>query len=93
MIEYGVTAGALTAYNDQLCEPISALVLRNRGSGPFGLLNMVNDRCGGKFDDIDDVIPEAERREFMATYQAAAGFARDALNVASPTIPAGASVD
>ena len=72
--------------------PVSALVLRNRGAGPFGLLNMVNDRCGGDFDDIDDVIPAAERRDFMGAYQSAAGFARDALNNAAPTIAAGAKV-
>ena len=50
---------------------------------------MVNDRCGGDFEDIDDVIPQAEREEFMAKYKAAAGFARDCLNVAPPTIAAG----
>jgi 2-polyprenyl-6-methoxyphenol hydroxylase-like FAD-dependent oxidoreductase len=33
--------------------PVSALVLRNRGAGPFGLLGLVDERCGGVFDDID----------------------------------------
>jgi hypothetical protein len=56
---------------------ISALVLRNRAAGPLGLFNMANDRCGGEFDAIDDVIPEAERKDFMAKYKSAAGFARD----------------
>lgn len=88
-LEHGVNEAALQAYNNQLCAPISALVLRNRGAGPFGLLNMVNDRCGGEFASIDDVIPEAERVDFMAKYQSAAGFARDELNVAEPTIAAG----
>ncbi len=56
---------------------------------------MVNDRCGGVFDHIDDVITAAERQDFMAKYKAAAGFARDSLNAAPPTIVAGArlSVD
>ena len=88
-LEHGVGAAALAAYNDLLCAPISALVLRNRGAGPFGLLNMVNDRCGGEFDEIDTVIPETERKEFMAKYQSAAGFARDTLNAAAPTIARG----
>ena len=44
------------------------------------------------FDDIDAVIPAEERSAFMARYQAAAGFARDALNEAPQTIPAGAKV-
>ena len=86
LMEHGVTADALAAYNAELCEPVSALILRNRGAGPFGLLNMVNDRCGGEFENIDDVIPQDERDEFMARYKSAAGFARDALNSAPPTI-------
>jgi 2-polyprenyl-6-methoxyphenol hydroxylase-like FAD-dependent oxidoreductase len=73
-----------------LCEEISALVLRNRGSGPFGLLNLLDHRCGGVFDDIDDVIPRAEREEFMSRYKAAAGFAIDKLNAAPSIIEPGA---
>ena len=87
-----VGAAALAAFDADLCQPVSEIVLRNRGAGPFGLLNMVNDRCGGAFEDIDDVIPRAEREDFMAKYKAAAGFARDSLNAAPPTIPAGASL-
>ncbi|MFZ5965349.1 flavin-dependent oxidoreductase [Thalassococcus sp. BH17M4-6] len=92
MIDHGVTDAALAAYDRQLCEPVSALVLRNRGAGPFGLLNLLDDRCGGLFDDIDAVIPAAERAEFMAKYKAAAGLAIDHLNSAAPTIPKGAKV-
>jgi len=90
MVEHGVTPEALAAFDDKLCGPISQLVLRNRGAGPFGLLNMVDDRCGGTFDNIDDIIPPAERAEFMAGYKAAAGFAIETLNKAPPTIPHGA---
>ncbi len=90
MVEHGVTEAALAAYDDKLCGPISQLVLRNRGAGPFGLLNMVDERCGGTFGNIDDVIPPAERAEFMAGYKAAAGFAIESLNKASRTIPDGA---
>jgi 2-polyprenyl-6-methoxyphenol hydroxylase-like FAD-dependent oxidoreductase len=85
-LEHGVTQAALQAYNNLLCKPISELVLRNREAGPFGLLNMVNERCDGEFECIDEVIPASERSDFMAKYQAAAGFARDTLNGASPTI-------
>ena len=91
-IEYGVNASALAAYNDQLCRPVSEVVLRNRGAGPFGLLNLVNERCGGEFDNIDTVVPRDEREEFMARYKAAAGFARDTLNAAPPTIAPGLMV-
>lgn len=92
MVEHGVTPEALGAYDDKLCGPISQLILRNRGAGPFGLLNIVDERCGGTFDNIDDVIPPQERAEFMAGYKAAAGFAIEKLNKAPRTIPAGAQV-
>ncbi len=66
--------------------------MRNRGAGPFGLLNMVEERCGGQFDAIDEVIPAEERAAFMLAYQQAAGFAKDRLNVAPRTIPEGATL-
>ncbi|HPD91266.1 MAG TPA: flavin-dependent oxidoreductase [Pararhodobacter sp.] len=90
LVAEGVTTAALAAYDAALCGPVSQLILRNRGAGPFGLLNLVDDRCGGAFDDIDTVIPPAERAAFMAGYKAAAGFAIETLNAAAPTIPAGA---
>ena len=92
MIEHGVTTEALQAYDQKLCAEISAVVLRNRGAGPFGLLNLLDERCGGVFDDIDAVIPAQEREEFMSRYRAAAGFAKDQLNAASPMIAPGARV-
>jgi 5-methylphenazine-1-carboxylate 1-monooxygenase len=92
MIEHGATVEALAAYDKALCGPISQLILRNRGAGPFGLLNLVDERCGGTFDDIDEVIPPEERASFMAGYKAAAGFAIEKLNAAPPTIAPGAKV-
>jgi len=92
MLEHGVNAKALSAYDTRLCPEISPLVLRNRGAGPFGLLNLLDDRCGGVFDNIDDVIPQAERDEFMLRYKQAAGFAAEKLNAAASIIPPGASV-
>ena len=91
-LSHGVNRAALAAYDAQLCQAVSDVVLRNRGAGPFGLLDMVNDRCGGEFDDIDDIVSPTERSDFMAKYKAAAGFARDTLNAAPPTIPPGARV-
>ena len=89
-LEHGLTPDALAAYDAQLCQPVSELVLRNRGAGPFGLLNLVDERCGGVFDDINSIIPQAERDAFMAGYKAAAGFAIERLNASPPTIAPGA---
>jgi 2-polyprenyl-6-methoxyphenol hydroxylase-like FAD-dependent oxidoreductase len=87
LLAHGVTPAALQDYDAKLCKDVSALVLRNRGAGPFGLLNLLDDRCGGVFDDIEAVIPRAERDEFMRGYRAAAGFAMDKLNASPPILP------
>ncbi|MEO9780108.1 MAG: flavin-dependent oxidoreductase [Sedimentitalea sp.] len=92
IIEHGVTPAALVAYDDTLCGPVSELILRNRGAGPFGLLDLVDERCGGEFDDIDTVITADERAAFMADYKRAAGFAIERLNAAPPMIAKGAKV-
>ncbi|MEP7314289.1 MAG: flavin-dependent oxidoreductase [Pseudomonadota bacterium] len=92
MCELGATPQALARYNATLCGPISKLILRNRGAGPFGLLNILDERCGGKFHNIDDVIPPEERVAFMADYKAAAGFAIESLNRAPPIIEPGSRV-
>jgi 5-methylphenazine-1-carboxylate 1-monooxygenase len=92
MLEHGVNSRALRAYDSQLCAEISQVILRNRGAGPFGLLNLLDDRCGGVFDNIDDVIPKVERDEFMLRYKIAAGFAAEKLNASASIIPAGAKV-
>ena len=92
MVEVGATPAALARYDATLCKDISAVILRNRGAGPFGLLNIVDERCGGTFDSIDDVVSPAERQDFMGRYKAAAGFAKDRLNAAGPTIAPGARV-
>jgi 2-polyprenyl-6-methoxyphenol hydroxylase-like FAD-dependent oxidoreductase len=92
MLDHGVTPAALAAYDEKLCAPVSAVQTRNRGAGPFGLLNLLDERCGGVFEDIDAVIPPEERAAFMAGYKTAAGFAMEALNAAPPTIQPGARV-
>ncbi|WP_136637136.1 flavin-dependent oxidoreductase [Pseudooceanicola onchidii] len=92
MIDHGVTPDAIAAYDAELCDKVSALVLRNRGAGPFALLNVIDDRCGGQFDRIDDVVPPEERDEIMGAYKKAAGFAIQTLNAAGPTIAPGATV-
>jgi 5-methylphenazine-1-carboxylate 1-monooxygenase len=92
LVAQGLGPDALQAYDQKLCADISALVLRNRGAGPFGILGLVDERCAGVFDHIDEVIPAAEREAFMARYKAAAGFAIETLNAAPATITPGARV-
>ena len=92
LLLYGMSSDALKAYDEGLCESIAKVVLRNRNDGPFGLLTLVEERCGGVFDNIDDVITESERVEFMAQYKTAAGFAMETVNNAAPIIEKGAKL-
>ena len=92
ILEHGLTPDALTAYEARLHADISALVLRNRGAGPVAILGTVDERCGGVFDEIDDVIQREEIESFMARYKAAAGFAVETLNAAPRTLPEGATL-
>jgi 2-polyprenyl-6-methoxyphenol hydroxylase-like FAD-dependent oxidoreductase len=89
-LDQGVNVEALQTYDGKLCDEISAVVLRNRGAGPFGILNIVDERCGSVFDDINEVMTAQEMAAFMAGYKQAAGYAIDTLNASPPTIPAGA---
>ena len=68
----------------------TGIILANRGSGPDAVMQLVEDRCGGVFDNIEDVIPKQELADHAAGYKATAGFAIDALNARSPLIPEGA---
>ena len=89
LVDHGLGPDALAAYDAKMCGPISQLILRNRGAGPFGLLNLVDERCGGEFDDIDAVIAPEERAAFMSGYKAAAGLAIEQLNKAPPILAPG----
>ena len=90
LLAHGLSPAALAAYEADLHAPVSELVLRNRQAGPFGMLDIVDARCGGHFEDIEDVFPASERAAFMAGYKAAAGFDIEKLNASAPIIAPGA---
>lgn len=83
--QQGVGPAALDAYQARLLETVNELILRNRGAGPVAILGVVDERCGGVFDEIEEIVPRAEIEGFMARYKAAAGFAVETLN-AAPSI-------
>lgn len=72
-------------------QPNAVRELYELGIG-LGLLNLRDERCGGLFDDVDAVIPAAERDAFMSRYKAAAGFAMETLNSSPPIVAPGARV-
>jgi len=86
-LEHGVGPQALKLYENEMLEGINQLIIRNRGAGPIGILGIVEERCGGIFQNIEDVIPLSEIEDYMSRYKSAAGFAIESLNNAPPTIP------
>ena len=86
---HGVTPQALETYEAEVRPRTTAVGLANRGSGPDAVMQMVEDRCGGVFDQIDEVIPRADLAAHAEHYKRLAGFSVDVLNARPPIIPAG----
>ncbi|MCV2887518.1 flavin-dependent oxidoreductase [Ruegeria aquimaris] len=93
LLEHGITPKALAAYEAEVRPVTTAVGQANRaGGGPDGVLQRVEDLCGGEFDDIDTVIPRAELAAHAARYKSIAGFSIEELNARPRTIAQGARI-
>ena len=88
LLEHGATGQALTAYEAEIRPVVNKVVLANRGSGPDAILQIVEDRCGGVFGQIEDVISRRDLADHAAKYKRLAGLDIEALNARAPTIAA-----
>ena len=88
MLDLGLTPQALEAYERKVRPAMEKLILANRGSGPDAIMQIVEDRCGGTFDHIDDVISQDELQKHAEKYKALAGFSIEALNERPSILPA-----
>lgn len=86
--ERGIGPAALEAYEDDRRPATARIVLANRGNGPDQIMQIVEERCEGVFDDIEDVLSHAEREARAREYKALAGFGVDDLNARAPIVPA-----
>lgn len=82
---HGVTREALQAYEVEMRPRAEGILRANRGAGPDAVMQMVEDRCGGVFNDIEDVIPRAELAAHAEKYKRLSGFSIEVLN-AQPAI-------
>lgn len=89
-LDHGLTETALQTYEDEMRPLTNKMVMTNRGAGPDQILNVVEERCGGQFDDIHDVIPHAEMATHAATYKRIAGFGIEETNTRADIVPEGA---
>lgn len=66
---------------EQARRPATARLLEmTRATGPERVMVLAHERAPDGFDDIEDVLPLAERERIAADYKRAAGFHPDALN-------------
>ncbi|WP_425044478.1 flavin-dependent oxidoreductase [Primorskyibacter sp. S87] len=94
LVQHGLTPQALEAYEAKVRPIATAVGNANRaGGGPDGVLQQVEDLCGGDFVSIDDVIPHADLAAHAEKYKKTAGFSIQELNARPRTIPIGAKIN
>ncbi len=90
LLDHGLTEAALLAYEAEMRPAATQIGRANRsGKGPDAVLQQVEDLCGGAFDTIESVLPQAELAAHAARYKAISGFSIEALNAQPRTIPEG----
>ncbi|MDK3017784.1 flavin-dependent oxidoreductase [Pseudodonghicola flavimaris] len=88
LLEHGPSVAALQAYEAEMRPLTTAVGLANRaGGGPDAVLQWIEDRCGGDFERIEDVIPMEDLAAHAARFKSIAGFSVEALNAKPPIIP------
>jgi len=61
----------------------------NRGGGPEGVIDAVEERAPDGFNNIDDVLPFEQRKAIVRGYAGAAGFAQSQVNTTQVNTSAG----
>ena len=67
---------ALQAYESIRRPATAAIVHANRGNGPEQVMQLAHERAPDGFDDIDAVVPLAERQRIADRYRQITGFGR-----------------
>lgn len=80
LLQHPDPAAALRAYDAERRPKVSAIVLANRGNGPEQVMQLVEERAPGGFDDIADVASQVELQAIADRYKQIAGFDKDTLN-------------
>ena len=83
----GLNEKVIYAYEDEMRPLTERTILANRGQGPGYIMEIVEQKCGGNFEKIEDVLSQEEMAAFASKYKATAGFPVDNLNASPPIIP------
>ena len=76
----GVNEKALLNYEREMLPLTAKITLANRNSGPDALLQVVENRCEGSFNDIQEIISQQELEAHSAKYKSVAGLNIEKLN-------------
>ena len=71
---------ALWAYEQERLPPTAQIVRMNRGGGPEGVIDAVEQRAPDGFTNIDDVLSYEERKAIVRGYASTAGYAQQQVN-------------
>ena len=74
---------ALQEYEAERLPRTAGIVLRHRMNGPEQVMQIAHERAPNRFNDIDQVIPFAEREAMSLRYKRLAGFDPQALQAAA----------
>lgn len=78
--DLGTSEAALAAYEAERRPITTRITLANRANGPDQVMELVEQRCGGVFSDIRDVLSEAELHGTAQSYKDLVGTDVNALN-------------
>ena len=67
-------------YEKEMLPVTAKITLANRNSGPDALLQVVEDRCKGTFNDVQEIISQNELEAHSEKYKSVAGLNIDKLN-------------
>ena len=79
-LKYGINQFALKEYQNEILPLANNIILTNRKAGSDAILQMVEDLCGGEFNNIEDVISLNQLSEHSKKYKKVAGFSIKELN-------------
>ncbi|OUX45265.1 MAG: hypothetical protein CBE31_00110, partial [Rhodobacterales bacterium TMED271] len=76
----GTNEKALLNYEKEMLPLTTKITLANRDSGPDALLQVVEDRCAGSFNDVQEIISQNELEAHSQKYKSVAGLNIEKLN-------------
>ena len=86
--DHRTTRAALLAYEAEMRPRAEGILRANRGKGPDAVMQMVEDLCGGVFDDLEPILPREKLAAHAEHYKRLSGFSVERLNAEPPIIGA-----